>query len=318
MSMDSLATKLEDLPRTYARSRGPMTAPRGAGQLAAHDLLAIAPAQAVTRQTIALSRITAELVQFTAHERVDVRYRAPVHLLLAYEQGERKDGETVVEGARRSTLRDVARKLTFIPAGHEFRESHEPRTLGRILCFYIDPSVLADELDIGLEPRLFFDDAALLVTALKLKQAIERPWSGDSLYADALGTVLVHELMRVNRGARTPETPVRGGLAAWQERSAATYIEEHMAERIPLAMLAALVRLSPHYFCRAFKESFGVPPHRYHMITRIDAAKTLLAQRTRTVTEIGLAVGYSETSSFTAAFRKVTGLTPTAYQRRLS
>jgi len=36
------------------------------------------------------------------------------------------------------------------------------------------------------------------------------------------------------------------------------------------------------------------------------------------VTQIGLAVGFSETSSFTAAFRKVTGLTPTAYHRSLS
>jgi AraC family transcriptional regulator len=35
------------------------------------------------------------------------------------------------------------------------------------------------------------------------------------------------------------------------------------------------------------------------------------------VTDIGLTVGFSETSSFTAAFRKVTGLTPTAYHRSL-
>jgi AraC family transcriptional regulator len=33
------------------------------------------------------------------------------------------------------------------------------------------------------------------------------------------------------------------------------------------------------------------------------------------VTEIGLAVGFGETSSFTAAFRKATGQTPTAYRR---
>ena len=34
--------------------------------------------------------------------------------------------------------------------------------------------------------------------------------------------------------------------------------------------------------------------------------------------EIGLAVGFSETSSFTAAFRKITGVTPTAYHRSLA
>src|SRR6266581_3455643 len=36
------------------------------------------------------------------------------------------------------------------------------------------------------------------------------------------------------------------------------------------------------------------------------------------VTDIGLTVGYSETSSFTAAFHKTTGVTPTAYRRTLT
>ena len=45
----------------------------------------------------------------------------------------------------------------------------------------------------------------------------------------------------------------------------------------------------------------------------MELAKTLLAKLTPSVTEIGLAVGFSETSSFTAAFRKATGLTPTGY-----
>ena len=77
------------------------------------------------------------------------------------------------------------------------------------------------------------------------------------------------------------------------------------------------VRLSPHYFCRAFKQSFGVPPHRYHTALRIERAKALLARRSSSVTEIGLSMGFQETSSFTALFHKTTGLTPTAYRRSL-
>jgi AraC family transcriptional regulator len=239
-------------------------------------------------------------------------------LLAAYEQGERADGDTVLEGASRSTLRDLARKLTFVPAGRAFREWHEPRTLARVTFFYIDPAGLPSDRDtetVSLEPRLFFEDAALMTTALKLKRAVESPSTGDRLYVEALGVVLMHELTRVNRGVRRLDTPVRGGLAAWQERAATAYIDANLAEQISLATLAKLVRLSPHYFCRAFKQSFGMPPHRYHMMRRIEAAKPLLAKRTRSVTEIGMAMGYSETSSFTAAFRRATGLTPTAYQR---
>src|SRR5215471_15416859 len=128
---------------------------------------------------------------------------------------------------------------------------------------------------------------------------------------------LAHELVRRSAGTRRVEPPARGGLAAWQQRIVSAYIEEHIAEQIPLATLAHRVRLSPYHFCRAFKRSFGVPPHLYHNARRIDQAKTLLARLTCSVTEIALTLGFSETSSFTAAFRKATGSTPTAYRRSL-
>ena len=111
------------------------------------------------------------------------------------------------------------------------------------------------------------------------------------------------------------EALAKGGLAAWQQRAVTAYIEEHLAEPISLATLARLVRLSPYYFCRAFKRSLGLPPHRYHSNRRIEHAKRLLAEAAPSVTDVGRIVGYSETSSFTAAFHKATGFTPTAYRR---
>jgi AraC family transcriptional regulator len=81
--------------------------------------------------------------------------------------------------------------------------------------------------------------------------------------------------------------------------------------------MANLVRLSSFYFCRAFKQSFGTPPHRYHINQRIERAKTLLANPARSVSEIALAVGFSETSSFSAAFRQTTGIAPSDYRRSL-
>ncbi len=108
---------------------------------------------------------------------------------------------------------------------------------------------------------------------------------------------------------------VRGGLAAWQERLVAGHIERHIARQIPLAELACLVGLSTYHFARAFRQSFGMPPHRYHIMRRIERAKAMLSDHTKSVTEIGLALGFNETSAFTATFRKLTGLTPTAYGR---
>ena len=88
-------------------------------------------------------------------------------------------------------------------------------------------------------------------------------------------------------------------------------------EPISLATLAAMVRLSPFYFCRSFKQSLGVPPHRYHMTRRVERAKVLLAQGRHSMTDIGLTLGYRDASAFTAAFRRITGITPSEYSRTM-
>jgi AraC family transcriptional regulator len=281
------------------------------------------PADAVKRHTVTWDGMSAEIVQATRRERLEFRFRGPRHLLAVCDQGLRSDGDSFVEGLPPSTLRDVARKLIFVPAGRAYRERHEPRVLTRMVYFYFDPARMpmlpeAGVTPAALAPRLLFEDATLSDTALKLKRLIESTSTDGSPYFEALGTVLAHELVRLNAGTSRSEAPAKGGLAAWQQRAVTTYIEEHLAEPISLATLARLVGLSPYYFCRAFKQSLGLPPHRYHNRRRIEHAKTLLAKPAPSVTDIGLTVGYSETSSFTAAFHKTTGITPTAYRRTLT
>ncbi len=75
----------------------------------------------------------------------------------------------------------------------------------------------------------------------------------------------MHELIRLERTPRAGARPLRGGLPVWQQKRVAEYIEEHLAEEISLAVLAELVDLSLYHFARVFKQSFGVPPHHYHM-----------------------------------------------------
>jgi len=283
----------------------------------------ITPCDVVKRRAATWEGMAAEIVQVTKHQSIEFRFRAPRHLLIVHEQGVRREGDSFVEGLPRSALRDVKQKLTFVPAGHEYYERHDPRILARVVFFYFDPEKMpthseADRAGAALSPRLLFEDATLWNTALKLKRLVEGTGSGSRPYFEALGVVFAHELMRRNAGEPRIEVPTRGGLAPWQQRVAAAYIEEHLAEHISLATLAQLVRLSPYYFCRAFKQSFGLPPHRYHNNRRMEHAKVLLAKPQPSVTDIGLTVGFSETSSFTTAFRRTTGLTPTAYHRSLS
>ena len=280
----------------------------------------IISAEGVKRRRTSWGGMAAEIVQVTGTAEVAFHFRAPAHLLVFFEQGTRHEGETIVEGAR-SKLHDVARKLLFVPAGHDYSDSYAPRRGMRIVFFYLDretvPLAKAEDRVRSLNARLFFEDATLLSTAMKLSALIENNSAPEgSAYLAALGHVLAHELVGYGRHA-AHKTVFRGGLASWQQRILASHIEENLGERIPLAELAKLVSLSPYHFCRAFKQSFGLPPHRYHTSRRIEHAKALLADSRLSVTEIGLRVGFSESSSFTAVFRKATGLTPTAYARSL-
>jgi AraC family transcriptional regulator len=288
----------------------------------ADPVVQISPSEAVSRRSVTWRGMAGEIVQVNRRGRIDCHFCAPVHMLAVYERGVRQNGGTCVEGLPQSTLCAFSRKLVFVPAGHAYHDWQEPHTLPRVAFFYFDPARLASSPELGFPsvsfaPRLFFEDGALWDTTMKLRALIENGGSDHRLYIEALGVVLLHELLRLNAGRPCANAQVQGGLAAWQRRKAVDYIEEHLAEPILLAALAQLVRLSPNYFCRAFGQSFGMPPHRYLTRQRIERAKTLLAKRAASVTDVGLVVGYNETSAFSTAFRKVTGLTPSDYRRSL-
>jgi AraC family transcriptional regulator len=282
----------------------------------------IAPRDLVTRRAKHGEGLAAEIIQTIRPERIDIRFQAPVHLLVIVEEGVRTAGESSVEGLPRSTLRDLRRKLTFVPAGHSYHEWHRPSLPSRVIYFYFDAGKVLFDLEPGdadalQAPRLFFEDTAVWQTALKLGRLLDAPDGNSRLYLDALGIILAHELVRPEASSHPAAPRARGGLAGWQKRTVVDFIEQNLAENISLAKLAQLVQLSPYHFCRAFKQSFGAPPHRYHTRRRIDRAKALLANPSESVTSIGMAIGFSETSSFTAAFRKMSGMTPTAYRRGL-
>jgi AraC family transcriptional regulator len=290
---------------------------------AIHPVVDISPSDAVARLTVTGHGMAADSVRCTSRRKLQHHYRAPMHLLVMYERGVRRDGETFVEGLPRSALRNLERKLTFVPAGREFHDWHELRgSQMRLMYFYFEPEKLKALSKRGLTdlpdaPRLLFEDETLWHTALKLKTFVESS-AGDPIYFETLATLLMHEVVRSSSGMPSIQPQVQGGLAPWQLRLVTSYIQEHLNERIPIDTLAQLVHLSPYHFCRVFKQSLGMPPHRYQTNSRVERAKVLLANRAGSMTDIGLAVGFSSPNAFATAFRKVTGITPSHYRRSVA
>jgi AraC family transcriptional regulator len=240
-------------------------------------------------------------------------------MLAVTDRGVRADGESRVDGALIATRRDVGRTLSFVPKGHVLSGSFVPQVLPRCGALYIDPALpeAAPELgfaEIAFQPRLSFNDPMLWTTARKILALIEDA-DANQLYAEALVATLAVELVHSKeRGGLRPAL-ARGGLAEWQRRLAVEFINDNLDRNISLKELSGLVHQSAGHFSQAFSLSMGMPPHQYQLRQRIERAKLLLADTERSITEVALAIGYSEASNFATAFRRVEGLTPREFRR---
>src|SRR5436189_1323989 len=105
-----------------------------------------------------------------------------------------------------------------------------------------------------------------------------------------------------------------GGLPGCRLRRVARYVEDNLHRELRLAELSGLVHMSPYHFARLFKRSTGVSPHRFLVRRRIDEARALLAARRVSIAEISRTVGFRTPSHFTTSFRRITGMTPSAYR----
>lgn len=67
---------------------------------------------------------------------------------------------------------------------------------------------------------------------------------------------------------------------------------------------------------RLFKEFFGTTVHGYIIEKRIGEAKSLLVNSTNTISEIAQACGYADIYTFSHAFHRSTGISPTEWRSR--
>jgi AraC family transcriptional regulator len=125
--------------------------------------------------------------------------------------------------------------------------------------------------------------------------------------------------MNVVRNVST-DTPLlkeirRGGLPPSRLRCACDYMMSRLECDISVREVAASVGLSTGHFATAFKQSLDMAPHAWLRRQRIDRAKALLQDQSSHLTSIALRVGFANQSAFGVAFKKETGLTPTAWRR---
>jgi AraC family transcriptional regulator len=95
------------------------------------------------------------------------------------------------------------------------------------------------------------------------------------------------------------------------------FINSNLERDITLNDIAAEADLSAYHFSRLFKQSTGVPPHRYLLQARIEKAKSLLKNQQDSIAEISHKLGFSDQSHFTMFFKRFTGYTPRSFREKL-
>ena len=91
------------------------------------------------------------------------------------------------------------------------------------------------------------------------------------------------------------------------------FIENEFSKNISLDDIASEAFFSKFHFIRLFKNHYGITPYQYLKEIRIAKAKSLL-RAGMTAREVCNSVGFDSITSFTGLFKRITGLSPVAFQ----
>jgi AraC-like DNA-binding protein len=95
------------------------------------------------------------------------------------------------------------------------------------------------------------------------------------------------------------------------------YIDKHFSEAINLDKIAGKAFVSKFHFIRVFKRYYGRTPNQYLQEVRIETAKKILLKG-KSIDDVCNAIGFRSKTSFISLFKKMTGVTPLAYQNKKS
>jgi AraC-like DNA-binding protein len=136
----------------------------------------------------------------------------------------------------------------------------------------------------------------------------EKPLTG---YAQALFAALAATTWRL---ARQPSPVVVPAGRSPELRQALRLTEERLSAPIRFEDVAAEVGLAPRSLARRFEAETGVTWRAILRRMRVLRAIEELAAGDSPVTKVAFTVGYTSLSAFNAAFRELTGRTPTQYR----
>jgi AraC family transcriptional regulator len=242
------------------------------------------------------------------------------HVIMAYngvmQRMERRSGSSVAIGTFRPGV------VIIIPEGSSSRWDI-PKPVDVVQLYLPRPMLdrVAREADTTTSTELLERTAhpdpitsRLILTAA---DAMEGNGALDALFRHQLIELLATRVLAAHTGSPPPFQPTMGGLSPKVLLRAIERLRSDSDSDVSLAALASEAGLSRFHFCRAFKESTGLSPHAWLRQYRLEQAMNMLRDTDASIVSVAVELGYASQTAFAAAFRKLTGETPSDWRRRV-
>jgi AraC-like DNA-binding protein len=118
------------------------------------------------------------------------------------------------------------------------------------------------------------------------------------------------------RPLKPDELTTVGLVADPRVAQALAYIHEQFAQAPSLADMSRHVHVSPFHFQRLFTRQVGISPKHYLERKQLQVAKWLLRRGGVSVATIAVRTGFSSHGHFASSFRRVAGISPSAYREK--
>lgn len=125
---------------------------------------------------------------------------------------------------------------------------------------------------------------------------------------------LLENLLRSSRASPAASAQDREGHAPPRIVAVRDFLVANWARHVSLSELAAVASLSTYELTRRFTAAYGLPPHRYQVLLRVQQAKALLLQGA-TISEAAMQTGFADQSHLGRHFKSLLGITPGAVAR---
>ena len=94
-------------------------------------------------------------------------------------------------------------------------------------------------------------------------------------------------------------------------------LDARLYEGMTLAEAGRILHVSPAHLVRCFTRTFGIPPHRYVIGRRIEAARRRLLEG-EPIARVATGVGFHDQAHLTRHFKRHVGTTPARFASRRS